>query len=74
MQGFDFLLRIHVPCSSESMIEFLKLSCTGLSLEDTNLVPIWIPSAPAAKAAAMPIPSTIPPAATIGKSVCFLIA
>ena len=33
-----------------------------------------MPSAPAANAAAIPTPSTIPPAATIGKSISFLIA
>ena len=33
-----------------------------------------MPSAPAANAAAIPRPSTIPPAATIGKSVIFLMA
>ena len=32
-----------------------------------------MPSAPAANAAAIPIPSTIPPAAIIGISVCLLI-
>ena len=32
-----------------------------------------MPSAPAAKAAAIPTPSTIPPAAIIGKSVCLRI-
>ena len=44
----------------------LKFWCTGLSAADTKRVPIWMPSAPAAKAAAMPMPSLMPPAATMG--------
>ena len=33
-----------------------------------------MPSAPTAKAAAIPAPSAIPPAAIIGRSICFRIA
>ena len=36
------------------------------SFDATNRVPIWIPSAPSIKAAAMPLPSAIPPAAITG--------
>ena len=43
--------------------------CTGLSAAETMRVPIWMPSAPRAKAAAMVRPSIMPPAAMIGTSV-----
>ena len=51
---------------SEAMILSLY-SCGRLhSLETMNLVPIWIPEAPKALAAARPLPSANPPAATTG--------
>jgi len=39
------------------------LACTGLSAALTKRVPIWMPLAPSANAAAMPRPLQMPPAA-----------
>src|SRR5437879_5180974 len=47
----------------------LVVACTGLSVQLTKRVPIWMPSAPSANAATMPRPSQMPPAAIIGTSV-----
>ncbi len=48
------------------MIAFFQFSCTGDSADETMRVPIWMPSAPSAKAAAIVRPSTMPPAAMTG--------
>ena len=45
-----------------------QLLWTGDSAAETIRVPIWMPSAPIAKAAAMVLPSTNPPAAMMGTS------
>ena len=52
--------------SAAATIACFQFSCTGDSSDDTMRVPIWMPSAPSAKAAAIVAPSTMPPAAMIG--------
>jgi len=61
-----------VARAGAATIAALKLGCTGDSWDATNRVPIATPSAPNAKAAAIPRPSTIPPAAIKGRETCSL--
>ena len=48
------------------MQSFLNASLAELSSESANRVPIWMPSAPSAKAASIPRPVAMPPAAISG--------
>ena len=48
--------------STASMTRFLKLGCAEDSLHEANKLPIWTPSAPKAKEAAIAFPEAIPPA------------
>ena len=48
------------------MTLFLYASLTIDSFDATKIVPIWIAFAPSIKAAAIPLPSAIPPAAITG--------
>ncbi len=68
MHGEALRLSTQVPVSVALQIAALKFSCTGLSAQLTKRVPIWMPSAPRANAAAMPRPSQMPPAAIRGTS------
>src|SRR6185369_7510509 len=62
-------LRKTVSVSFAPTIMSFQFWCTGLSAAETMRVPIWTPSAPSAKAAAMVRPSVMPPAAITGRSV-----
>ena len=56
--------RINVFRLDDSVL--VSLACTMDSFDTTKRVPIWTASAPSMKAAAMPRPSPIPPAAITG--------
>jgi hypothetical protein len=55
-----------VSVSAAPTIAFFQFAWTGDSRAETMRVPIWTPSAPSAKAAAIETPSQMPPAAMIG--------
>jgi len=57
-----------VSVSAAPTIACFQLSCTGDSAADSIRVPIWMPSAPSANAAAIEGPSQKPPAAITGTS------
>jgi hypothetical protein len=63
-----------VSVSAAFTMASFQFWCTGDSAALTMRVPIWMPSAPSAKAAAMVRPSSMPPAAMMGRSVLLAIS
>ena len=59
-----------VSVSRAATMASFQFAWTGDSAAETMRVPICTASAPSAKAAAMDLPSTMPPAATTGRSIC----
>ena len=59
-------LRKTVSVSLAPTIACFQFMCAGDSADDSIRVPIWMPSAPIAKAAAIERPSVKPPAAITG--------